>query len=116
MESDRLVYIQYGRPEISTVQYSKRMANLLCTLHHLSAEMVLYLQVWNSAYSAGIWQQKKKAGGQHRRHKVPPFPVVRASLGVCQILLDKSCDLPTLKIICQVKKQSISKSLIFLTW
>jgi len=39
-----------------------------------------------------------------------------ASPRVCQILLDKSCDLSTPKIICQVKKQSISKSLTFLTW
>ena len=41
---------------------------------------------------------------------------IRASPSVCQILLDKSCDLPTSKIICQVKKQCISKSLTFLTW
>jgi len=39
--------------------------------------MVLYLEEHgDGVYSAGIWQQKKKAGGQHRRHKVPPFPVI----------------------------------------
>ena len=32
------------------------------------------------------------------------------------ILFGKSCDLPTLKTICQVKNSSISNSLLFRTW
>ena len=32
------------------------------------------------------------------------------------ILIGKSCDLPTLKTICQVKNSSISNSLLFGTW
>ena len=42
--------------------------------------------------------------------------LLRASPKVCHILLDKSCDLPTLKTICQVKNSSISNSLLFRTW
>ena len=41
---------------------------------------------------------------------------LRASPKICHILLSKSCDLPTLKIICQVKNSSISNSLLFRTW
>jgi hypothetical protein len=36
---------------------------------------------------------------------------VRPSPRVCQILLDKSCVLPTSKKICQVKKEFISNNL-----
>jgi hypothetical protein len=37
--------------------------------------------------------------------------LVRATPRVCQILLGKSCVLPTCKKICQVEKESVSNSL-----
>ena len=39
--------------------------------------------------------------------------LLRASPRVCQILFGKSCDLPTPKDICQIKKQSFSNNFLF---
>jgi hypothetical protein len=41
---------------------------------------------------------------------------IRASPRVCYILLSKSCDLPTPKIIWEVKKESLFKCMVFWTW
>lgn len=58
--------------------------------------MVLYHEQYGTVcYSAGIWQKKKrkekKAGGQHRRHKVPPFPVTLAGISLFSFLFRLLC-------------------------
>jgi hypothetical protein len=46
---------------------------------------------------------------QNHEHITSKEIQIRASPRVCQILLGKSCALPTSKKICQVKKEFISK-------
>jgi hypothetical protein len=50
-------------------------------------------------------------GGRMRLELVGYYLVIRASPRVCQILLGKSCALPTSKKTCQVKKEFISNNL-----
>ena len=109
-------------------------ANCISTLWHLllDRERLLTLQSTQCIESPSSGQEVDAAyflflQSMQRADMIPdsflPFDGVyvrtidlRASPKVCHILFGKSCDLPTPKTICQVKKQFISNNLLFRTW